>query len=153
MSEDLLSELWETVLRILERRAHTRSELRRKLRQRSYEADAIDAAVAKAERLYLLGDEAELAEQYAASLASRDRATPAWVRSKLLSRGFASEHADLAVKSAFEEWRPSDAARRLLEKEQDLDRGVRRLLRRGFPADDVWAAAHVLRRERRGEDD
>ena len=152
MSDSVPEALWEQVLRLLQRRAHTRLELRRKLQQRGHPEPDIEAAIAKAQRLSLMGAEGERAMRHAEALARRSRSTPAWVKHKLLARGFEPSDAQAAVDDAFRSWRPTEAALPLLENEQDLDRGARRLLRRGFPAEAVWAAVRKLRRERHHEE-
>lgn len=149
MNDAVTEALWEQVLRLLERRAHTERELRRKLLQRGYPRAACDAAIEKAVRLHLMGNEDHMAVRYAEELRSKPRSTPMWVRSKLRARGFSDSDADAAVAQAFDGWDPAADVRALLESEQDLDRAGRRLLRRGYPADAVRRGIESLRGHRR----
>lgn len=59
-------------LRLVERRAHSRFEVRRKLLHKGHSDDAVTAAIARLERLRLL-DDASFAEQYVVALAGRGR--------------------------------------------------------------------------------
>lgn len=72
-------------LRLVERRAHSRDEVRRKLLHKGHSEAAATAAIARLERLRLL-DDASFAEQYVAARAGRGRG-PARLRRDLGSLG------------------------------------------------------------------
>ncbi len=76
-------------LRSLERRAHARQELQRKLERKGHTADSVAAATARLERLGLLDDEA-FALQYVTTRSSRGRG-PVRLRHDLRSLGIADD--------------------------------------------------------------
>ncbi|MEO5824732.1 MAG: regulatory protein RecX [Gemmatimonadales bacterium] len=76
-------------LRSLERRAHARQELQRKLERKGHTADSVAASTARLERLGLLDDEA-FAYQYVATRSVRGRG-PVRLRHDLRSLGIADE--------------------------------------------------------------
>lgn len=146
---------YRTVLRALERRPHARADLGRRLLRRGLAADAVEAALARAERAGLL-DDAAFARHYVATRADRGRG-PARILRDLLAMGVARAHADRALA---EQW-PPGADRRALPAALaakraaqlgDLARPVKRrrllafLARRGFTGSEALeAVAGALR--------
>ncbi|MCA9553788.1 MAG: regulatory protein RecX [Myxococcales bacterium] len=134
----------DTLARILSRRAHTRVELVRKLRQRGFTPDVINETLARAAELHLLEPEEDLAVRYARELAQKAGATPRKVSAKLAEKGFDRGQAKAAVDAAFESWDPRGSAWALVEREGDPARAARRLARAGFPAEVVrWAVEKI----------
>ncbi|MEM1022254.1 MAG: regulatory protein RecX [Myxococcota bacterium] len=143
-----MSEAWDRLLRILTARSHGRAELRQKLRLKGHEAEEIEACLEKAERLQLLEDEASLAARFAAELRRKRGMSPLLARSKLMKRGFEGDVSDRAIRKAFADWEARTEALALLESEHDLQRGGRRLTRKGFPTEDVrWALQQLAHQE------
>jgi len=83
-------------LELLARRPHFRTELRRKLLARGYEADEVEAAIARAAALGYLDDQA-LAAGYATELAQRKGLGRSRVAHELARRGAPEEAVDRAV--------------------------------------------------------
>jgi regulatory protein len=146
---------YRTVLRALARRPHARSDLGRRLLRRGLAADAVEDALARAERVGLL-DDAAFTRHYVATRAERGRGPARLVRD-LVSMGVARGIVDRAVA---EQW-PADIDRRglpaaLAAKRAaqlgNLARPVKRrrllafLARRGFTGSEaVEAVAGALR--------
>jgi regulatory protein len=97
---------YRTVLRALARRPHARSDLGRRLLRRGLAADAVEDALARAERVGLL-DDAVFTRHYVATRAERGRGPARLVRD-LVSMGVARGIVDRAVA---EQW-PADTDRR-----------------------------------------
>jgi regulatory protein len=97
---------YRTVLRALARRPHARSDLGRRLLRRGLAADAVEDALARAERVGLL-DDATFTRHYVATRAERGRGPARLVRD-LVSMGVARGIVDRAIA---EHW-PADTDRR-----------------------------------------
>jgi len=129
-------------LRALVRRAHARSDLRRRLLQKQHPAAAVDGALARLSAAGLL-DDARFAVEYAAAKAHRGRG-PARLIGDLLAQGVDRRTAEAAVSTALaaEGVDPAEAVRVLAEKRArqlgGLAPAVRKrrliafLVRRGF---------------------
>ncbi len=133
----------EVIERLLASRAHTRAELRSKMKQRGYQATEIEAALARAEELCWLEPDEALANRAAEYQRQKTGATPATTRARLAARGLNSEAVEAAVKAAFSDWNALEAAWLLVEREKDPARAARRLMRKGFSADVI---SRVVRR-------
>jgi len=146
---------YRTVLRALERRPHARTDLGRRLLRRGLAADAVEAALARAERAGLL-DDGVFARHYVATRADRGRG-PARILRDLLAMGVAHPHADRALA---EQWPtgadhhalPAALAAKRAAQLGDLARPIKRrrllafLARRGFTGSEaVEAVAGALR--------
>jgi regulatory protein len=99
---------YRTVLRALERRPHARADLGRRLLRRGLAAEAVEEALARAERAGLL-DDAAFARHYVATRTERGRG-PARLARDLLALGVARPHVEGAIA---EQW-PAGADRRAL---------------------------------------
>ena len=99
---------YRTVLRALARRPHARLDLGRRLLRRGLAADAVEDALARAERAGLL-DDAVFARHYVATRAERGRGPERLVRD-LLAMGVPRPHVDRAIA---EQW-PAGTDRRAL---------------------------------------
>lgn len=99
---------YRTVLRALERRPHARADLGRRLLRRGLAAEAVENALARAERAGLL-DDAAFARHYVATRTERGRGPARLVRD-LLALGVARPLVDAAIT---EQW-PAEADRRAL---------------------------------------
>lgn len=138
-----MDDIHDVALALLARRAHTLAELRRKLLQKRFDPEAIEAECGRLAALRFVGDE-DLAYNFARRRAEEGRRGPARVRAELLARGIDPETAGAAVRAAFS---PEDGAaalaaalRRLVASGvRDPARLARRLVRAGFPRSGVVA--------------
>lgn len=141
---------YSVALRLLGRRDHSCNELRRKLRQRGFEPEAVDAALARCLELGYLDDQ-RYAEQLAGSFTVSGRAVGRRLELELRKRGIDATLAERARTAAetttdtvqliteitarrypgFFYTRAADAERR---------RVVNFFLRRGFVLQDILAA-------------
>ena len=135
---------------LLARRAHSKWELRRKLRMKGFEAEAVDAAMARLVELGYLND-----PSFARGLV-RNRSEvrgPRAISAELAAKGVDRADADAAV-AEFDPEAQLASATRLAERlyarkavtgyKEMLDRIGTKLLRRGFPAPIVRAACHSV---------
>jgi regulatory protein len=99
---------YRTVLRALERRPHARADLGRRLLRRGLAAEAVEAALARADRAGLLDDLA-FARHYVATRAERGRG-PVRLARDLMAMGVARSSIDLALA---EQWPEEDDRRAL----------------------------------------
>jgi len=137
-------------LDLLSRRAHSKWELRRKLRMKGFEAGAIDAAIARLVDLGYLND-----SSFAKGLVRRRAALrgPRALSAELAARGVDRAEADEAV-AEFDLEAQLVSATRLAERLCARKPGIRyremldtvgtKLLRRGFPTHVVYAACRSV---------
>lgn len=143
-----------SALRMLERRAHSRRELGRKLRFKGHGPAAVDAALARLDRLGLI-DDAAFAEAYVAARAGRGRG-PARLRRDLEALGVAPEAVAAALGTLESDDTPDPWQRTLeqatsrAEAMRGLPRDVRQrrlsnfFARRGFSDETSRAAIREL---------
>ncbi|MGH7519058.1 MAG: regulatory protein RecX [Gemmatimonadales bacterium] len=144
---------YRTVLRALHRRSHARADLARRMVRRGHAADAVDAALRRAEQHGFL-DDAAFAAHYVHTRSERGRG-PARLTRDLLALGLARPIIDRAVA---ERWPPEAdrtavpaalAARRAAQM-GDLPRPVKRrrllafLARRGFKGSEAIEAVRKV---------
>jgi regulatory protein len=135
---------------LLARRAHSQSELRRKLRLRGYQPEAIDAAMAGLVKLGYLND-----QDFARGLVRRRGALkgPLALSAELFAKGVSRAEAEIAV-AEFDPQAQLLSATKLAERlyarkpgmgyREMLDGIGTKLLRRGFPATIVRAACRSV---------
>jgi regulatory protein len=135
---------------LLARRAHSKWELRRKLRMKGFAADAVDTAVARLVELGYLDD-----SSFAKGLVKRRGALrgPRALSAELAARGIDRAEADAAV-AQFDTEAQLVSATKLAERlyarkagigyREMLDTVGTKLLRRGFPAPVVRAACRSV---------
>jgi regulatory protein len=135
---------------LLARRAHSQSELRRKLCLRGYRPEAVDAALARLLELGYLNDQA-----FARELVRRRGAFrgPLALSAELAAKGVARAEVDVAV-AEFDEQAQLLSAIRLVERLYARNTGMgyremlgsigTKLLRRGFSATIVRAACRSV---------
>lgn len=135
---------------LLARRAHSKWELRRKLRQKGFEPEAIEAAMVRLGELGYLNDSA-----FASGLVKRRAALrgPLALSAELAARGIDRAEADAAV-AGFDTEAQIVSATRLAERlyarqagidyREMLDSVGAKLLRRGFPSTVVRAACRSV---------
>lgn len=147
--DDACAQAFDAALRILARRNHSRVELRQKLRQRRFTPPAIDAALARCERLGYV-DDSETAAAYFRELVRKgfggDR-----IRLEMNRKGLSGEAVDGLIEAYT--GGPDEAAaashllaRRMGRFDREADPRKRRekifrfMLSRGFSADTIQEA-------------
>lgn len=142
---------YEDALRMLDVRARTLTDMRRRLARRGHCPDTIEATVARLMSAGLLDDDA-YARQFARSRLTAGRTAPSRVRLDLMRRGVDRATAGAAVQDVLSEETVDVAAiledlvRNRAALLSDLDERSRRrrlysyLARRGFDADDILRA-------------
>jgi regulatory protein len=141
-------------LRMLERRAHSRGELGRKLRGKGHGEAAVEAALLRLDQLGLI-DDAAFAEAYVSARAGRGRGA-ARLRRDLAALGVAAQTIERAIATLADGTTP-DPWQRTLEQAgrraramRGLPRQVRQrrlgafLARRGFTGSEAHAAIRQL---------
>jgi regulatory protein len=135
---------------LLARRAHSQSELRRKLRMKGYQPEAIDAAMARLLELHYLND-----QDFARGLVRRRGAIrgPLALSAELAARGVSRAETEAAV-AEFDPEAQLLSATKLAERLYARTPGIgyremlnavgTKLLRRGFPATIVRAACRSV---------
>lgn len=142
-------------VRLLAARDRSSAELRRALRQRRHDDDAIDHAIARLTDLSMI-DDARYARNRASAIVRSKAAGPRYIQAKLREKGLAQSHITPAVDEALEDIDLLESAialatRAAASMPQSLDRDARirrlsgRLARRGFDHDTVRKAVeHAL---------
>ena len=136
---------YRAAIRILTKRAKSSGELRRKLREYKYEADAIEWAIERLTELRVLNDE-EYARMVVRSQLSRKPAGRRLLSGKLREKGIEQSIIDLVLDEALEERDPLADSRKLAQQaarsisdrhapEVRVRRITGRLARRGFDFD------------------
>lgn len=140
----------DRALNLLEHRARSARELRRRLIQKGEPALLVEAALERLTRMGLI-DDAEYARQVARSTAVVRGASKRRVRQELFKRGVASELADAAIAQVYADESVDAAeiveraARKRLKALSGLDPETRRrrlhafLARRGYESDEIRA--------------
>ncbi|MFH0883248.1 MAG: RecX family transcriptional regulator [bacterium] len=139
---------YEKALDLLARRQQTTAELRRKLRQREYENEEIEAAIERLTDLRYLDDD-RTAEDWAAELASRGGMGRRRALEKMIHRGLPVETARKELLAAWDDDRERSNALALarkwvrtrkvsLSEITERRRLARSLATRGFDAETVW---------------
>lgn len=135
---------------LLARRAHSQSELRRKLRLKGYQPEAIDTAMARLIELGYLND-----QDFARGLVRRRAALrgPLALSAELAAKGVSRAEAEIAV-AEFDPEAQLLSATKLAERlcartpgigyREMLDKIGAKLLRRGFPTTIVRAACRSV---------
>lgn len=115
LEEDARRQAKDQALRYLSIRPHSRQELSRKLREKGYRKDVVEATLADLERLELVND-----EQFARLFIQNElRLRPigrAMLRQKLLTRGIPREMCDNLLDELFPEELEREFIRQLAEK-------------------------------------
>ncbi|MFG0245810.1 MAG: regulatory protein RecX [Phycisphaerales bacterium JB052] len=146
MGEELArGNAYRAAIRILTKRAKSSGELRRKLREYKYEADAIEWAIERLTELRVLNDE-EYARMVVRSQLSRKPAGRRLLTGKLREKGIDQEIIDRVLDEALEDRDTLSDARKLAQQaarsisdrhapEVRVRRITGRLARRGFDFD------------------
>jgi regulatory protein len=154
------AEAFDTVLRLLARRDHSREELRRKLDRRGHDQQTIEAALRRITELGHVDDQA-FARSYVRRRASVRG--PLAIAAELAARGI-DRGASEAALAGFDPSEQLSSATRLAERacarepdamsyQEMLAKVGTRLLRRGFPARIVQAACRAVVGAQSGDKD
>ncbi len=138
---------YDQAVKLLARRAHFRAEIVRKLVQRRYPSEEIDAAVERLEELRYL-DDAEASRRFVEGRLARGGFGRARLAAELGARGVE----DSVIRAVLDEMLPEDELPAALEEARRWGRSgkgsatglARRLERRGFAPPTI---VEVLRRE------
>ena len=135
-----------TLLNYMDR---TESQLRNKLKEKGFDAEVIDEAIAYVKSFGYIND-IGYAERYV--LNKQKSKSRQEIKAALLQKGIRREHIELAFDSCYEKEDEIDAIRRLCEKkhfclEDSTDAEKKKmydyLMRKGFRREDVHRALHV----------
>jgi len=142
-------------IRLLSTRDRSSAELRRALRQRNHDDEAITAAIERLTEFSMI-DDARYARNRASAIVRTKSAGPRYIQAKLREKGLAQTHITPAVNEALEDIDLQDSANTLatraaatmsptLDRETRIRRISGRLARRGFDHDIVRKAIeHAL---------
>ena len=135
------SELYDTALRALMRRAHSTFELRTYLERRALEPDSVPGVMARLKQEKLI-DDARYALEFARARASMRRQGGRRIAQELRKRGVPDRHIDAAIAQVFADVDEAALVRKVIERRTRLARGpfdqrkaaslYRTLLRAGF---------------------
>ena len=137
-------ELYESAIKILMRRAHSVSEMKKALARRCEDEKLIKAVMARLKRENLV-DDARYAKQFARHRSESRKQGQFRIARELRARGVPDKHIETAIEEAARESDPAALVRQRIEKKLRLWRGevdqkrtaslYRSLLAAGFPAD------------------
>ena len=135
------SELYDTALRALMRRAHSTFELRTYLERRALEPDSVPSVMTRLKQEKLI-DDARYALDFARARASVRRQGGRRIAQELRRRGVPDRHIDAAIAQVFADVDEAALVRKVIERRTRLPRGpfdqrkaaslYRTLLRAGF---------------------
>ena len=138
---------WSAALRLLTRRDYSVGELRRRLLDKGFTAEAVETAVNRGIELGYL-DDARLIERLSQALLAQGRAAGGRLAMELRRRGFPRELIEPAVMAASAEGAEEQSLRALIDRrfatfdfagadERERRRVVTFLQRRGFPLEHI----------------
>ena len=129
---------YESAMRMLSLRSHSKTELKRKLNEK-YSPEEVESALKKCED-YGFIDDFRFAENYARELFENKHFAPARIRTELLKKGVGRDEIDAALEAFSENEDLDDGLVAAVEKlhltypltEKDRQRAVRRLVGMGY---------------------
>lgn len=149
------AELYDSAIKILMRRAHSVSEMKKTLKRRCEDEKLIRSVVDRLKRENLL-DDARYARQFTRYRTESRKQGQFRIARDLRARGVPARHIEAAIKDAREDSDPAALIRQRIERKLRLWRGeiddkktaslYRSLLRAGFPADLIRGELHRLTR-------
>jgi regulatory protein len=150
------AELYDSAIKILWRRAHSVSEMKKALARRCEDERLVRAVVDRLKRENLL-DDARYAHQFARYRTESRKQGQFRIARDLRARGVPDRHVDAAIKDAAKASDPSSLIRQRIERKLRLWRGeiderkvaslYRSLLAAGFPADLIRKELHRINRD------
>jgi regulatory protein len=149
-------ELYDAAIKILMRRAHSVSEMKKALARRCEDEKLVRSVVDRLKRESLL-DDARYARQFTRHRTESRKQGQFRIARELRARGVPDKHIETALKDAAEETDPAALVRQRIERKLRVWRGeidekkmaslYRSLLGAGFPADLIRKELHRITRE------
>jgi regulatory protein len=153
---DTETELYDTAVRALMRRAHSVHEMKKSLERRTDDKSMIKSVLDRLKRQGMI-DDARYAKQFTRQRAEIRKQGKFRIARELRARGISDRHIDLALKESAKETNEHAVVRQRIERKLKLFRGeigdrkiaslYRSLLRAGFPSDIVRAELRAITRE------
>jgi len=150
------AELYEASIKILMRRAHSVSEMKKALARRCEDQKLIKAVMGRLKRENLI-DDARYAKQFARHRSESRKQGQFRIARELRARGVPDKHIESAIEDAVKESDPGALIRQRIERKLRLWRGeidrkktaslYRSLLAAGFPADLIRRELQRMTRE------
>lgn len=138
------AEVYDAAVKILMRRAHSISEMKKALARRCEDAKLVRSVIDRLKREKLI-DDARYARQFARHRTEARKQGQFRIARELRARGVPDQHIEAALKDAAEETDPAAMVRERIERKLRLFRGeldekklaslYRSLIGAGFPAD------------------
>ena len=148
--------LYDVAIKILMRRAHSVSEMKKALARRCEDEKLVKSVVQRLKREKLIDDE-RYAQQFVRFRTETRKQGQFRIARDLRARGVSDHHIEAALKEAAEDSNPSALIRQLIERKLRMRRGeiderrlaslYRSLLGAGFPADLIRKEMHRITRE------
>lgn len=150
------AELYDAAIKILMRRAHSVSEMKKALTRRCEEEKLVKNVLERLKRENLL-DDARYARQFTRHRAESRKQGEFRIARELRARGVPDRHIEAALKDAAQETDPAVIVRKRIERKLRMYRGeidqkrlaslYRSLIRAGFPADLIRRELHRITHE------
>jgi len=150
------TELYDAAIRILMRRAHSVSEMKKALARRCEDEKLVKAVVARLKQENLI-DDARYAQQFTRHRAQGRKQGQFRIARELRARGVPDQHIAAALKESANEIDPAALVRQRIERKLRTWRGeidekkvaslYRSLLGAGFPAELIRRELHRLTKE------
>lgn len=147
------AQLYDAAIKILLRRAHSGSEMKKALARRCEDRQLIKSVIERLKRENLI-DDARYAKQFARFRAETRKQGEFRIARDLRARGVTDRHIEAALKEAVENSNPVLAIRQRIERKLRLTRGeiderklaslYRSLLGAGFPTDLIRKEIHRI---------
>jgi regulatory protein len=149
-------ELYDAAIKILMRRAHSVSEMKKALARRCEDEKLVKNVVERLKRENLL-DDARYARQFTRHRAETRKQGAFRIARELRARGVPDRHIEVALKDAAQETDPALIVRQRIERKLRMFRGeidqkkmaslYRSLIGAGFPADLIRLELHRITHE------
>jgi len=150
------AEVYDAAIKILMRRAHSVSEMKKALGRRCEEEKVVKAVVERLKRENLI-DDARYARQFTRNRTEARKQGQFRIARELRARGVPDRHIEAALVDAAKESDPAAAVRQRIERKLKLYRGeidqkklaslYRSLIGAGFPTDLIRRELHRLTHE------
>ena len=156
------AELHDAAIKILMRRAHSVSEMKKALTRRCEDEKLVKSVVERLKRENLI-DDARYARQFTRHRATTRKQGPFRIARELRARGVPDRHIETALEDAAKETDPAAIVRQRIERKLRLFRGevdqkklaslYRSLVGAGFPTDLIRRELHRITHEEMPEVD
>ncbi|HEY8713875.1 MAG TPA: regulatory protein RecX [Candidatus Acidoferrum sp.] len=150
------TELYETAVKALMRRAHSVHEMKKSLERRTDDKSMVKAVLDRLKRQGMI-DDARYAKQFTRQRAEIRKQGKFRIARELRARGIPDRHIEVALEESAKETDERAIVRQRIERKLKLFRGeidqrkiaslFRSLLRAGFPADIIRAELRAVTRE------